>query len=233
MADANLGGLDRRQTLKCMLWAGTGVVWTVAGGVPASRLIGSAKAAEGSFSFVQISDSHIGFSKPANPDARATLEAAIDKVLAMPGNPAFMIHTGDITHTAKPAEFDDALQMIGRVEARRPLRARRTRHSRPGHARGLSRALRQRRDRRRLVCVRSRRRPFRVARQCRGPEDVRPRLARGGTARLARRRSERQVGLDADRRLRPHPALDDRARMGLGDGGFRAGAWGCCRASAR
>ena len=114
MADANLGGLDRRQTLKCMLWAGTGVVWTVAGGVPASRLIGSAKAAEGSFSFVQISDSHIGFAKPANPDARATLDAAIDKVLAMPGNPAFMIHTGDITHTAKPAEFDDALQMIGR-----------------------------------------------------------------------------------------------------------------------
>ena len=61
------GGLDRRQTLKCMLWAGTGVVWTVAGGVPSSRLIGSAKAAEGGFSFVQISDSHIGFAKPANP----------------------------------------------------------------------------------------------------------------------------------------------------------------------
>ena len=84
------GGLDRRQTLRCMLWAGTGVVWTVAGGVPASRLIGSAKAAEGAFSFVQLSDSHIGFSKPANPDARATFDAAIDKVLAMPGDPAFI-----------------------------------------------------------------------------------------------------------------------------------------------
>ncbi len=114
MADEDIGGYDRRQTLKCMLWAGTGVVWTVAGGVPASRLIGAAKAAEGSFSFVQISDSHIGFSKPANPDARLTLDAAIDKVLAMPGSPAFMIHTGDITHTAKPNEFDDALQMIRR-----------------------------------------------------------------------------------------------------------------------
>ena len=76
-----VGGLDRRQTLKCMIWAGSGVIWTVAGGVPASRLIGSAKAAEGSFFFVQISDSHIGFAKPANPDARATLDAAIDKVL--------------------------------------------------------------------------------------------------------------------------------------------------------
>ena len=74
MMDERDGGLDRRQTLKCMLWAGTGVVWTVAGGVPSSRLIGSAKAAEGGFSFVQISDSHIGFDKPANPDARATLE---------------------------------------------------------------------------------------------------------------------------------------------------------------
>jgi 3',5'-cyclic-AMP phosphodiesterase len=116
MADENSSGVDRRQTLKCMLWAGTGVVWTVAGGVPASRLIGPAKAAEGSFSFVQISDSHIGFAKPANPDARATLGAAIDKILAMPGNPAFMIHTGDVTHTAKPNEFDDALQMIKRAK---------------------------------------------------------------------------------------------------------------------
>ena len=116
MADENFAELDRRQTLKCMIWAGTGVVWTVAGGVPASRLIGSAKAAEDGFSFVQISDSHIGFSKPANPDAHATLEAAIDKVLALPGKPALMIHTGDITHTATPQQFDDALQLIGRAK---------------------------------------------------------------------------------------------------------------------
>jgi 3',5'-cyclic-AMP phosphodiesterase len=116
MIDDLAGGRDRRDILKCMLWAGTGVVWTVAGGVPASRLIGSAKAADASFSFVQISDSHIGFSKPANPDARLTLDAAIDKVLAMPGKPAFMIHTGDVTHTAEPQQFDDALQMIGRAK---------------------------------------------------------------------------------------------------------------------
>jgi 3',5'-cyclic-AMP phosphodiesterase len=116
MTDDIARGPDRRQTLKCMLWAGTGVVWTLAGGVPASRLIGSAKAAEGGFSFVQISDSHIGFAKPANPDARVTLDAAIDKILAMPEKPAFMIHTGDITHTATPQQFDDALQMIGRAK---------------------------------------------------------------------------------------------------------------------
>jgi 3',5'-cyclic AMP phosphodiesterase CpdA len=110
------GGVDRRQTLKCMLWAGTGVVWTVAGGVPSSRLIGQAKAESAGFSFVQVSDSHIGFNKPANPDARATLDAAIDKILAMPGSPAFIIHTGDITHTAEPKQFDDALEMIKRAK---------------------------------------------------------------------------------------------------------------------
>ena len=116
MSNERDGGLDRRQTLKCMLWAGTGVVWTVAGGVPSSRLIGAAKAAEGSFSFVQLSDSHIGFEKPANPDARATLSTAVDKVLAMPDKPAFIIHTGDVSHAAKPQEFDDALQLIGRTK---------------------------------------------------------------------------------------------------------------------
>src|ERR1700760_1155720 len=110
------GEYARRQTLKCMLWAGTGVVWTVAGGVPASRLIGSAKAAEAGFSFVQMSDCHIGFAKPAHPDAPAPLAVAIDRVIAMPGKPAFMIHTGDISHTAKANEFDDAQQLIGRTK---------------------------------------------------------------------------------------------------------------------
>ena len=116
MTDERAHGLNRRESLKCMLWAGTGVVWTVAGGVPSSRLIGAARAAEGGFSFVQISDSHIGFEKPANPDARATLSAAVDKIAAMPGKPAFIIHTGDVSHAAKPQEFDDALQLIGRTK---------------------------------------------------------------------------------------------------------------------
>ncbi len=109
-------GVDRRFALECMVWAGTGVLWTVAGGVPSSRLIGSAQAqgatATGT-SFVQISDSHIGFSKPANPDASATLRDAIDRVKAVPSKPAFMIHTGDISHLSKPEEFDAADQIIG------------------------------------------------------------------------------------------------------------------------
>jgi hypothetical protein len=105
--------LDRRQVLECMVWAGTGVVWTISGGVPVSRLIGEAKAEETGFSFVQISDSHIGFAKPANPDARATLKEAIGKIKSLPNKPAFMLHTGDVSHLAKPLEFDDAHQLIG------------------------------------------------------------------------------------------------------------------------
>jgi len=113
--DGNGGGLTRRHALECMIWAGTGVLWTVAGGVPVSRgFLGTAQAAGMTgFSFVQISDSHVGFNKPANPHADDTLKEAIAKVAAMPGKPAFMIHTGDITHLSKPAEFDAAAQLIG------------------------------------------------------------------------------------------------------------------------
>ena len=108
------GDLQRRGFLKCMTWAGTAMVWTVAGGVPRSRLIGSAEAATNdSFTFAQISDSHLGFDKPANPNVTATLQDALNGVAAMPQKPAFMIHTGDITHLSKPAQFDTAAQLIG------------------------------------------------------------------------------------------------------------------------
>jgi Icc protein len=106
-------GVDRRGALQCMLWAGAGVLWTVSGGVPTSSLLGSAQAATGGFNFLQISDSHVGFDKPANPNALGTLREAIGKVVALPVKPAFMIHTGDITHLSKPQQFDDADQVIG------------------------------------------------------------------------------------------------------------------------
>lgn len=110
--------IDRRGALECMVWAGTGVIWTINGGVPKSKLLGfgDAQAAEQSASgltFLQISDSHIGFNKPANPDALGTLKEAIDKVNSLPVKPAFMIHTGDITHLSKPTQFDDADKAIG------------------------------------------------------------------------------------------------------------------------
>jgi 3',5'-cyclic AMP phosphodiesterase CpdA len=107
-------GPSRRKVLECMTWAGTGVLWTISGGVPRSLgIIDQALAAEaGKLTFLQISDSHVGFDKPANPNAIGTLEAAIGKVKAQPQKPAFMIHTGDVTHLSKPAEFDDADRII-------------------------------------------------------------------------------------------------------------------------
>ena len=108
--------LDRRGALECMIWAGTGMLWTLGGGIPASMSIGDARAAEavnGGLAFLQISDSHVGFSKPANPDALGTLREAIAQVKAMRVKPAFLIHTGDITHLSKDAEFDDAAKVIG------------------------------------------------------------------------------------------------------------------------
>src|SRR6266849_11183752 len=103
-------GVSRRKILEWMTWAGTVVLWTVAGGMPRSMgLIGEATAAEPSgLTFLQISDSHVGFDKPANPNAIGTLEEAINKIKTLPVKPSFVIHTGDITHLSKPSEFDNA-----------------------------------------------------------------------------------------------------------------------------
>src|ERR1700742_649537 len=97
--DHGEGGINRRQVLECMTWAGTGVLWTISGGVPRSLgLVGSAMAAvPDRMTFLQISDSHVGFDKPANPNALGTLEEAITRIKTMPAKPAFMIHTGDIS----------------------------------------------------------------------------------------------------------------------------------------
>jgi 3',5'-cyclic AMP phosphodiesterase CpdA len=110
-------GVSRRKVLECMTWVGTGVLWTVSGGVPHSLgLMGEANAQEvRGLSFLQISDSHVGFDKPANPNALATLEEAIAKVNALPKKPAFMIHTGDISHLSLEAQFDDADRIISQA----------------------------------------------------------------------------------------------------------------------
>jgi 3',5'-cyclic-AMP phosphodiesterase len=116
MSQDDKAGIDRRGALECMLWAGTGVLWILEGGVPKSLgLLGEAQAqtAQTGFTFVQISDSHVGFDKPANPNALGTLKEAIDRIAAAPVKPSFMIHTGDITHLSKPEEFDNADKVIG------------------------------------------------------------------------------------------------------------------------
>ena len=115
MSDDHSTGEDRRGFLKCMAWAGTAALWTMSGGVAASVSLDQAVAAPAAakgFSFLQISDSHVGFSKPANPDAAATYREAVGKIIAMPVKPDFIIHTGDITQLSKDQEFDDAEQII-------------------------------------------------------------------------------------------------------------------------
>src|SRR3954464_12074901 len=116
--EPNNDGIDRRGFLKCMAWAGTGVLWMMSGGIMKaygmSQLIdkNTGRMKDGiiipksDFSFVQISDSHIGFNKPANPDVTGTLQAAISKINSMPILPSFILHTGDLTHLAQADEFD-------------------------------------------------------------------------------------------------------------------------------
>ena len=114
--------IDRRGLLQCMGWAGTGALFAMSGGIAASVTLDQALAAGAPgakvkpFTFLQISDSHVGFDKPANPNALGTLEEAINKINAMPKKPSFMIHTGDITHLSKVKEFDDADRIISQAK---------------------------------------------------------------------------------------------------------------------
>jgi 3',5'-cyclic-AMP phosphodiesterase len=113
--------IDRRGFLKCMAWAGTGVVWTVTGGVLSGCELGATAKPAGpktsDLFFVQISDSHIGFKGAANQDVTGTFGLAIDQVNALAARPAFVVHTGDLTHTSTAAQFDTVRQMLGTIKA--------------------------------------------------------------------------------------------------------------------
>jgi Icc protein len=113
---------SRRGFLQCMAWAGTGLVWTLSsGGILSSRSLAAgvrgAAAETGELRFVQISDTHIGFDKPANPDPVATAREAIRRVNALEGGAAFLLHTGDLTHSQKPGEFDVAAGLLQEAQA--------------------------------------------------------------------------------------------------------------------
>jgi Icc protein len=128
ISDKNDDGIDRAGFIKCMAWAGTGILWMMSGGVLKSygmsqmidKATGDIKKGliipPSDFSFVQISDSHIGFNKPANPDVVGTLQAAVAKINAMPTPPSFMLHTGDLSHLAQAEEFDTLDQVLKSVK---------------------------------------------------------------------------------------------------------------------
>ena len=120
--DHNGDGVDRRGFLSCMAWAGTGLLCVMKGGVLESfamspALSGKKLALKGELAFAQISDSHMGFNKAANPDVAATLQVAIDRLNALPVAPEFVLHTGDITHLSKTQEFDTVEQMLKGLRA--------------------------------------------------------------------------------------------------------------------
>jgi 3',5'-cyclic AMP phosphodiesterase CpdA len=110
-------GIDRRGFLKCMAWAGTGVVWTLSAGVLSSCGLtppqaSSSTSGPGEFTFVQISDSHIGFNNVPNMDVTGTLQKAVDRIRALPMRPAFVLHTGDLSHLSMPAQYDTVDQIL-------------------------------------------------------------------------------------------------------------------------
>jgi Icc protein len=110
-------GIDRRGFLECMAWVGTGIIYGFSGGILRSQTIGEAAppdaaAQPADFTFVQISDSHIGFNREPNKDVTATFQEAVAKVNALPQPPDFIIHTGDLSHLSKPSEFDTVDQVL-------------------------------------------------------------------------------------------------------------------------
>ncbi|MDB6028030.1 MAG: metallophosphoesterase [Verrucomicrobiales bacterium] len=113
--DHHHDGIDRRGFLKCMAWVGTGVLYAMNGGILRSEVLsgpGAPQLGKGSFSFAQISDSHIGFTKDPNKDVTSTLREAVERLNALPEPPDFILHTGDLTHLSKPSEFDTLDQVL-------------------------------------------------------------------------------------------------------------------------
>jgi Icc protein len=116
-ANTNDDGIDRRGFLKCMAWAGTGVIWSINGGLLTSTVLGQEAKnlntiATAEVNFDQISDSHIGFNKPANTDVIGTFRETIAHINALPKVPEFLLHTGDLTHLSDPAQFDTLVQVL-------------------------------------------------------------------------------------------------------------------------
>ena len=110
-------GIDRRGFLRCMGWAGTAVVCSISGGLLTSRALADALANPGAMAaaelnFVQISDTHIGFKKPANTDVIGTFQEAIKRINGLTKAPEFMLHTGDLSHLSQADEFDTVEQML-------------------------------------------------------------------------------------------------------------------------
>jgi 3',5'-cyclic AMP phosphodiesterase CpdA len=118
--DTTQDGIDRRGLLKCMAWAGAGMVWAMQGGILSARALGANPSAAANtasdFTFVQLSDSHVGFNKGTYTDVVGTFQTAVARINALPTSPALVLHTGDLTHLSKPAEFDTVDQIMKSIK---------------------------------------------------------------------------------------------------------------------
>ncbi len=114
--DTSNDGIDRRGFLKCMAWAGTGVVWAMKGGILSARAFGAEAANDADFTFVQVSDSHVGFNKGVYSDVVGTFQTAVARINALPERPRLVLHTGDLTHLSKPDEFDTVAQVMSSIK---------------------------------------------------------------------------------------------------------------------
>jgi 3',5'-cyclic-AMP phosphodiesterase len=117
--DRSSDGIDRRGFLRCMAWAGTGVLWTMKGGILQSAALGAEAPVEGDFSFAQVSDSHVGFNKGVYGDVVGTFRVAAERLNAMSAGPELVLHTGDLTHLSKPGEFDTVEQVMKTIRTGR------------------------------------------------------------------------------------------------------------------
>jgi 3',5'-cyclic AMP phosphodiesterase CpdA len=111
--------MERRRFMQCLAWAGTGLVWAARGGVLSATTLGDAAAAGADFTFGQISDTHMGFAGEANRNAPATLRASIETLNGLEPRPAFVLHTGDLSHGQKPGAFDMLAESLKAVRAER------------------------------------------------------------------------------------------------------------------
>jgi 3',5'-cyclic-AMP phosphodiesterase len=115
-----LSNTGRREALRCLAgWTGAAVMWSVVGGVP--RTVGATTSdsalalPKNVFTFAQISDTHIGFKKDANPDVVGSLRRAAADINALSQKPALVLHTGDVTHLSKPEEFGQARELLTEI----------------------------------------------------------------------------------------------------------------------
>ena len=111
--------MERRRFMQCLAWAGTGLVWAARGGVLSATTLDTAAAAGADFTFAQISDTHVGFGGEANRDAMGTLKDSIEAINALQARPAFVLHTGDLSHGQKPGAFDTLAESLKAVKTER------------------------------------------------------------------------------------------------------------------